>query len=215
MPDRYDTTDNPEGQYQPSSDDHVLLNRLGISDVEEMDQAEFDTLAELQDVLFEELEIDQQIGSEDLSAWHQRWLGTIYTWAGDYRSVNMAKGDFMFAAANLIPKLMADFDAKYLSQYTPCDKIGDDELAEALAICHIEFIIIHPFREGNGRLGRLLATVMALQAGMPLLDFALLEDEKDRYIAAIHAGHAGDSSTMTQIFSEILSFSLQQALEND
>ena len=101
MPDRYDTTDNPEGQYQRGSDDHVLLNRLGISDVEEMDQAEFDALAELQDVLFVEL------------------------------------------------------------------------------------------------------------------DFALLENEKARYIAAIHAGHAGDNSAMAQIFSEILSFSLQQTLEND
>jgi len=215
MPDRYNTTGNPEGQYQPGSGDKVLLNQLGITDVDEMEQAEFDSLAELQDILLEELEIDQTIDADDLSVWHQRWLGTIYKWAGDYRSVNMAKGDFMFAAANFIPKLMADFGTQYLSQYTPCEEMDKDELAEALAICHIEFIIIHPFREGNGRLGRLLATVMALQAGMPPLDFALLEEERDRYILAIHAGHAGDYGPMRQIFSEVLVFSLQRASESE
>jgi len=79
-----------------------------------------------------------------------------------------------------------------------------------MAICHVEYIIIHPFREGNGRLGRLLTTVMALQAGMPALDFEPIEKNKDRYIEAIHAGHAGDYEPMKLIFSQILDCSLQQ-----
>ena len=29
---------------------------------------------------------------------HRLWLGEIYVWAGEYRQVNMGKGDFMFAA---------------------------------------------------------------------------------------------------------------------
>jgi len=37
--------------------------------------------------------------------------------------------------------------------------------ATALAEVHAELILIHPFREGNGRLARLLALLMALQAG--------------------------------------------------
>jgi len=127
----------------------------------------------------------------------------------------MGKGGFQFAAAHLIPGLMVDFEKNYLSRYTPCDNMNKDELSEALAICHVEFIIIHPYREGNGRLGRLLVTVMALQARMPALEFAVLENEKDRYIGAIHAGHSGDYASMTQIFSEILDFSLQQASVND
>ena len=211
MSGRYDTASSPEGQYQPGSNDQVLLNKLAITDIEEMEQAEFDALADLQDVLFDELEADQQITSSDLSEWHRRWLGNIYEWAGTYRSVNMAKAGFMFAAANLIFALMNDLDKKYLAVYTPCDEMDEDTLAEALAIVHVEFIIVHPFREGNGRLGRLLATVMALQAGMPLLDFELMEMEKDRYIAAIHAGLGGEYAPMTRLFSEILQFSLRQA----
>ena len=53
-----------------------------------------------------------------------------------------------------------------------------DELVPAMALCHVEFIIIHPFRDGNGRLGRLLTTVMALQASMPALDFEQIEKDK-------------------------------------
>ena len=52
---------------------------------------------------------------------------------------------------------------------------------------------------------------MALQADMPVLDFETLERDKDRYIQAIHAGHAGNYDPMKLLFSEILDFSIQQA----
>jgi hypothetical protein len=37
MPDRYDTSGNLEGQFQPGSDKKVLLNKLGITDPDEID----------------------------------------------------------------------------------------------------------------------------------------------------------------------------------
>lgn len=122
----------------------------------------------------------------------------------------MSKEGFPFAAAQLIPNLMDDFERDSLSVYTPCGGMDKHDLIEAIAICHVEFIIIHPFREGNGRLGRVLSTVMALQANMPVLDFEILEKDKGRYIQAIHAGHAGDYEPMRLIFSDVLVFSLEQ-----
>ncbi len=110
----------------------------------------------------------------------------------------------MFAAANLIPKLMAEFGTKYLSTYTPCEGFGEKTLVKALAVCHIELVIIHPFREGNGRLSRVLATIMALQAGKPLLDFTYLTEHHDEYISAIHQGHAENYEPMKRVFSEVL-----------
>jgi cell filamentation protein len=56
---------------------------------------------------------------------------------------------------------------------------------------------------------------MALQAGMPVLDFESIEKNKDSYIEAIHAGHAGDYEPMKLVFSEVLDFSLQQASRNE
>ncbi len=204
MPDRYDTSGNLEGQYQTGSDDKVLLNKLGITDSDEMDDIELVLLEELQSKLLVIVEVDQRITTIDLCEWHQNWLSFVYQWAGEFRSVNMQKGGFMFAAANLIPRLMTEFEDKYLAIYTPCEEFDEARLLEALAICHVEFIIIHPFREGNGRLSRVLATIMALQAGMPLLNFTYLAEHQDEYIAAIHQGHGGDYEPMKLVFSEVL-----------
>lgn len=46
-----------------------------------------------------------------------------------------------------------------------------------MAVVHAELMLIHPFRDGNGRCGR-RATLMGLQAGLPILDFGGTRDEK-------------------------------------
>ena len=60
-------------------------------------------------------------------------------------------------------------------------------------------------------MARVLATIMALQAGMPLLDFTYMTEHKDEYIAAIHTGHAGDYDPMKRIFAAILKTSQSEA----
>jgi cell filamentation protein len=209
MNNRYDTSGNTEGQYQPGSNKTVLLNKPGITNPEDMEMLEFQLLNVSQAHLFDDFGFDQQISQDDLRNWHRRWLDTVYEWAGNYRTVNMSKGDFAFAAAHLIPKLMSEYEAKYLARFTPCNTMNRETLIEALAVCHIEFIIIHPFRDGNGRLGRLLAMIMALQAGMPPLDFEYIVGNKGDYIRAIHAGHAGDYEPIKFIFSRVLDLTNQ------
>ncbi|MEX2353551.1 MAG: Fic family protein, partial [Gammaproteobacteria bacterium] len=200
---------NPEGEFQPGSNEQVLRNKLGITNPDEMENIEFDALIDFQTGLFNILATDQKISVADLCNWHKQWLGDIYEWAGDYRAVNLSRDGYVFAAAHLVPNLMGDFDRKVLAESTPCYGLTREQLITAMAISHVEFIIIHPFRDGNGRLGRLLSTVMALQAGMPVLNYEPVEKDKASYIAAIHAGHAGDYTPMQAIFSEVLDYSLQ------
>ena len=203
MTDRYDTYGNPEGRYQPGSDDQVLLNKLDITNPAEMDDIELDLLDQLSEAILEELSEDQTITSVDLCEWHRRWLGNVYTWAGQYRSVNIAKDDFHFAASHLIPKLMQEFNDQYLAIYTPCTAMNEEQLIVALAVTHIELVLIHPFREGNGRLTRLLANVMALQAGQPLLDFSYMDENKQDYFLAIQAG-LDNYEPMKEMFRRVL-----------
>ncbi len=206
--DRYDLASSAEGQFEPGSNNTVLRNRLGITDPAQMELVEFDSLAVVENELLLEVETDQAITVRDLCEWHGRWLGGVYEWAGMYRTVNMAKGDFLFAASHLIPALMQRYEENFLGRFTPCEGLDETRLCEALAICHVELIIIHPFREGNGRLSRLLATLMALQAGAPLLDFGEMERSKDRYIEAVHLGHMGDYRPMQDIFFSVFQSSL-------
>lgn len=210
LTDRYDTSSTPEGQFQPDSDNQVLRNKLGITDPAEMDDIELDLLVQLTESVLEEVVEDQTITARDLSEWHRRWLGNVFEWAGRFRCVNMGKGDFHFAAAHLVPKLMEEFSQKYLTLYTPCNQMDESKLVDALAIVHIEFVLIHPFREGNGRLSRLLAIVMALQAGQPLLDFSYFDEHKTEYFAAIQAG-LDDSEPMKEMFRQVLRVSQKNA----
>lgn len=116
----------------------------------------------------------------DLKIWHYQWLGNVYAWAGEERSVNLAKDDFHFAAAAQIPRLLDEFQQTCLDRFTPAHELEGTALAEALAVTHVELILIHPFRDGNGRLARVLADVMSVQAGRGLLDYSSWEREKGK-----------------------------------
>ena len=188
MTNRYGTTNNIEAQFEPGSYGRVLANKLGISDPAEMDDIELDLLNRLHEGVIDSVEADQRITVADFREWHRRWLGNVYVWAGRYRTLNMGKADFQFAASGQIPRLMDDLDKKCLPVHTPCTGMSEDQLTEAIAIVHVELILIHPFREGNGRLSRLLANVMALQAGWPELDYTTWDDCKADYFASIQAG---------------------------
>jgi cell filamentation protein len=76
------------------------------------------------------------------------------------------------------------------------------EVVHALAVVHTEFVLIHPFREGNGRLARMLTIVMAAQAGLPPLDFGHLKGQKKQeYFRAVQAGMDYDYPPMEQILT--------------
>ena len=203
MTDRYDLSDSTEGRYQPGSNNRVLVNKLGITDPSEMDDVELELLDQLTDAVIGEVVVDQRLTVEDVYEWHRRWLGNVYTWAGRERSVNMGKDGFQFAAAGQIPRLMEVFDKKYLAIYTPCMDMAAEPLVEAIATVHVEFVLVHPFREGNGRLSRLIATVMALQAGKPALDFSSMDGNKSRYVSAIQTGLT-DYVPMVDLFRQVL-----------
>ncbi len=177
-----------EGEYQLGSNDQVLKNLLGITSVDEMNALEFDLLAQLYETVLVQDLPEHALTVDDLKGWHRRWLGNVYEWAGQERSVNMSKAGFPFAAAAQIPWALAQLDRNCLKRWTPCSGLGTDELVEAIAVTHVELILIHPFREGNGRLSRLLADVMAVQAGLEPLDYSSWELNKVEYISAIHHG---------------------------
>ena len=209
MAGRYDAI-GPEAEFQPGSRGRALRNRLGITSVRELERRESAALLIATQQIIDETRVDQRFTAGDICRMHQLWLGEIYEWAGEYRGLNIAKGAFMFAAAIQIPRLMQDLERGPLREYTPCSFNTTAAQATALAIVHTELILIHPFRDGNGRCARLLAMLMGLQAGLPALDFGGIRGAKKReYIAAVHAGLNRDYDPMTKIFREVIARTLK------
>lgn len=195
--------------FEPGSNGAVLKNFYGITSQSKIEALEGFELNRVEKELIETIEPDHKFTSKDICNIHKMWLGDIYPSAGKYRSVSMSKGGFLFAVPNLIDSLMKNFEKKYLRKYTPCSTQDTEELALALAIVHLEFILIHPFREGNGRVARLLSDLMVMQAGREPLNYLPISHERNQegfknYILAIHVGVSEDYGPIKKIFKKLL-----------
>ena len=206
---RYDVAGLTEAQFEPGSNDLVIKNRLGITSPRVMDDAEARALERAMVGLVGKYNERHRFTAADICEMHKFWFGEIYEWAGKYRQVNISKGDFPFAAAARIPSLLEEFERDVLARYTPCNFKDRDDIIRALAETHVELVLIHPFRDGNGRVSRVLSTLMALQAGLPLLDFGVIAGEKKAaYFAAVQAGMNKNYQPMERLFAEIIERSL-------
>ena len=201
--------------FEPNAEPGVLKNFLSIKSKEEIEALEATELERAEVELFKFYTAEHQFTAEDICNIHELWLGDIYPSAGKFRTVTVSKDGFPFAAPNYIPRLMQTLETKYLTIYTPCHFHSDEELTHALGVVHIELILIHPFREGNGRTARLLADLMSLQADRPPLNFASIDRTQNEagfshYIQAIQAGHCGDFGPIQEIFKDILKDSVNR-----
>jgi cell filamentation protein len=180
-----------------------------------MNVAESQALELAQDAAVDLYGSGHRFTANDVCRLHRLWLGPIYPWAGEYRSVNIGKGGFQFAHAPRIGSLMAELEREALRRHTPCQTGPVLEIARALAEVHAELILVHPFRDGNGRLARLLMLLMALQAGLPPLDFSPLTGRGKRaYIAGIHAAMNRDYTSLTATMARVIDRSTRRAVSN-
>jgi len=204
QPRRYRTPSGPEAQFQPGSHRRVLVNRLGIARKTDMDKAEYQALVSAQTAFLKRISDTTRFTAALNCTMHRQWLGGIYDWAGNYRTVELAKGDFRWPPAYLVPQNMAAFEKGFLRRNTPCRPGPLHEVSRRIAEVHAELLLIHPFREGNGRLARWLADLMALQAGLPVPEYSLSgrgsRANNQRYLEAVKKGYVQDYADLTAWF---------------
>jgi cell filamentation protein len=106
----------------------------------------------------------------------------------------------------MVPSNMERFEAGLLREHTPCCPAELLMVAGRIAEVHAELLLIHPFREGNGRLARWLADLMALQAGYgaPLYGFRGRggRGNQARYLEAVKRGYLQDYAALSAFFRE-------------
>jgi hypothetical protein len=76
---------------------------------------------------------------------------------------------------------------------------------------HHDFIRIHPFDDGNGRVVRLLVNYVLLKVG--LLPLVVKGRDRHRYLEVIAFADAGDLRPLGDFFAEALRWSLRLGLE--
>ena len=123
----------------------ALENKLGIENSAELAREEERISKKKALELFESGMLNElQTGKfSALKAIHKYLFEDIYDFAGELRTVNIAKGNFRFAPLMYLEAALANIDKMPQTNF--------DEIIEK----YVEMNIAHPFREGNGRSTRI------------------------------------------------------------
>lgn len=200
---RYSTEGNMEDEYMHGG--RVLKNKLEIRFKRDIDRLEYARLLKTQLRYYKIVTASMRFTNRFLCEMHKYWLGPIYDWAGKYRTVNLGKSGFFWPPAYLVEKNMSDFESNFLYKFTPCRPRTITYLADNLARVHAEFLFIHPFRDGNGRMARLITNLMALQAGYPAPDFSFsVKKNRQQYLQAVLNGYNQDYKLLAEVIKKAI-----------
>jgi cell filamentation protein len=204
----YEPATGIQAEWEPGSRKRVLRNLLGIRRSREMDQAEYEALLRTQERYLARIAPDTRFSASLLREMHRDWLGGIYAWAGDYRSLELSKGGFQWPPALFVAENMGRLEEGLLREHTPCVPASLEVVARRIAEVHAELLLIHPFRDGNGRLARWLGDLMALQAGLPAphwnLDGPGSRPRRMRYLQAVQRGYLQDYADLAGFTREAI-----------
>ncbi|MBR2683916.1 MAG: Fic family protein [Atopobiaceae bacterium] len=114
-----------------------------------------------------------------LSEIHKHLFGDIYDFAGEVRTVNLSKGGFRFASALYLGSALRAIERMPQRTF--------DEIIEK----YVEMNVAHPFREGNGRAGRIWLDHMLRASLERTVDWALID--RDDYLLAMQRSPVRDT----------------------
>ncbi|MBS1552231.1 MAG: Fic family protein [Bacteroidetes bacterium] len=203
---------NTESEFQQGTRNKILKNIPGVKKKSEIDKMEIEAYINAENILIRKYDKDHRFDSNDIHYINKIFLGKIYDWAGKLRDVNISKGGFLFTSAFALPQALNEFEINVLKKNTPCK--GDlNKIISQIAEVHTELLILHPYREGNGRTARLLATVMSYQAGNPGIDFGFIGSkgkEFNNYILAVQSGMDRNYKPMENIIERGIKLALKK-----
>ncbi len=159
----------------------TLENKLRITDPAQLAREEERISKKKAAELFENGILDTlKAGSFDtLKTIHQYLFGDIYDFAGKVRTINIAKGSFRFAPVMYLDAALANIDKMPQSTF--------DEIVEK----YVEMNVAHPFREGNGRSGRIwLDLIFKVELGK-VVDWSKVD--KEDYLLAMERSPIRDT----------------------
>lgn len=185
----------------------VLKNMLDLKDEKALLQAESIALIAVYDKAAMGYSETHCFTVDDVCRLHKMFLGGIFEWAGTYRNIDISSPGIRWCHAKFIDQEMDKF-GKRLQELTPFSPDWSrEDLISRLAEIHGELVVIHPFRDGNGRTTRLLCDLLLMQAGLPSISPEVYDDEETqaRYFAAIRdVWGKADYKKLIQLFEQLV-----------
>lgn len=141
--------------------------------------------------LFESSLIDSiEVGTvKGLQQIHAYLFGGLYDFAGQIRTVNIAKAGFQFAMAQYLGQALADVE-----------RMPEDSF-ENIIDKYVEMNVAHPFREGNGRATRIWLDLMLKKNLQLCIDWSQVD--KRKYLKAMTRSVA-DATAITDLLRSAL-----------
>ncbi len=144
-------------------DSGVLRNKFDVEDQKKLDEIE-EEFVTLRSVELSEETIDPPFSIDTIKYIHKKLFGDIYEWAGEFRTIDISKGNSRFANMTYIESSLNEIFSN-LAKDSFLNGLNRDDFAEKAAYYMSEINAIHPFREGNGRTQREFINQLAYNAG--------------------------------------------------
>jgi len=185
----------------------VLKNKLGITNSQVLSDVETILLNDSYDFFINKLQNKGLVFDVKLVFdIHKFFLGTLYSWAGSIRKVNISKGESFFVPSVYIPNALDYFEG-ILKKNMPIKGDNKSIVVKKIALIACEFNVIHPFREGNGRTIRLFIDLLLLSIGYNVADYSQVSVKS--YIEASIAGMSKDYKPMENVLRRVVSFQMK------
>ena len=189
---RYNVSDEQAG-----IDQGVLKNKLGYTTQKDLNDAETILQIDAYKYFFDLTQNRQFVFDTDLLfEIHKYFFEALYGWAGTVRSVDISKGEMLFAPARYILSSLEELN-RIIRNNIPVSSDSIKQIAEKLALIHNEFNVVHPFRDGNGRAIRLFLDLLGYTLGYNPIDYG----DRKEYLAACVAGALKNNDPMRKIIA--------------
>lgn len=196
--DHYHVSGNVEAQFMDEAQT-VLKNKKGITNARELQRAEEESLGRAYGRLITEARMDALLDCSLIRMFHTWIFGELYEWAGRWRTVWISKPGTTWPSPEVIDGEMIRFERDVLDRVHLGRHHDDFDFCQKAAIIQGEFLVIHPFREGNARTIKMLTNLLALQTGRPPLAYDDSDAGRRRYIRAAKAAFGMDYDPLERI----------------